>query len=231
MRLVKPATTYYQAAKSVGALTYVDAVHYAPHFLPDVQALDCDFLVCSAYKFFGPHLGFIYAKRAHLERMTAYKVEPASDIPPEKWETGTKNFEALAGFIASIDYAASLGEGGATLRAKLASSYKNIAVYEQDWSREFLNRAKNYKGMKVYGITDPSRVHERTSTFALNIEGRAPQDTSDKLAALNISAGAGGFYGGGVTDALGLTDKGGVLRVGCVHYNTIEEMDRLFNAL
>ncbi len=220
-----------KAAQSAGALTFVDAVHYAPHFLPDVRDLDCDFLACSAYKFFGPHIGFAYGKKKLLDRMSAYKVELAPQNGPEKWETGTKNFEALAGFSAAVEYIAALGQGGATPRKKLEAAYKDVGDYERRWSGEFLSRAKGVKGLKVYGVTDMNRLDQRTATFALAIQGRTPQEIADSLARQNISTGAGHFYGVGVTDALGLTDKGGVVRVGCVHYNTLEEMDRFFNGL
>lgn len=218
-------------AKAAGAVTFIDAVHYAPHFLPDARALDCDFMVFSPYKFFGPHMGFLYGKKEFLERLVPYKVEPALNTPPDKWETGTKNFEALAGFIAAVDYIASLGEKSDSLRARLGSSYRRVMEYEQAWSRGFLDRAKNIKGLRIWGITDPAKADKRTSTFAMTMEGRTPQEISDHLSDHGICAGAGTFYGVGVTDALGLTDKGGMLRVGCVHYNTMEELDYLFEVL
>lgn len=218
---------FMKAAKSVGALTFVDSVHAAPHFLPDVQVLGCDFLVCSGYKFFGPHMGLLYGKREHLERLTPYKVEPAGDAIPRRWETGTANFEILSGFSACIDYLASLGEGS-DLRARLKSSYERVAIYEQAWTKEFLRKAKDIKGMRVYGITDPARAHERTATFAFTIDGRTPQEVSHHLAKNNISAGSSNFYGIGVTKTIGLPE---IVRAGCVHYNTVGEMERLFEAL
>ncbi len=217
-------------AKSVGAMTYVDAVHYSPHYLPDVQKLDCDFLATSPYKFFGPHIGMVYGKTEHLTRLKPYKIEPAVATPPECWETGTQNFEARAGFCAAIDYVASIGEGN-TLREKLQSSYARVAQYEQEWSRRFLERAKGHNRIRIHGITDPKRVHERTATFGITMDGHETLEISNHFAKNNITTGAGSFYGIGVTKALGLLDKGGVVRVGCVHYNTFEEMDRLFDAL
>jgi cysteine desulfurase family protein (TIGR01976 family) len=219
-----------KAAKSVGAMTYVDSVHAAPHFLPDVQDLDCDFLACSVYKFCGPHLAFVHGRADHLARLPAYKVEPASELAPEKWETGTKSFEALAGLNACIDYLASGGSAG-DLRARLKSVYSQIISYEQEWSRQFLVHARKIEGMKIYGITDPARVQERSPTFAFTIKGRSSADIANHLAWHNIGAGAGHFYARGVTDALGLTESGGLVRVGCVHYNTLEELERLFAAL
>ena len=220
-----------RAAKAVGAMTYVDAVHYAPHHLPDVQALECDFLACSPYKFFGPHLGFVYGQRKHLERLLPYKVEPALDVIPDRWETGTKSFEALAGLVAAIEYIASIGGSNGSLRARLQESYKRVEQYEQGWSSAFLQKIKGLNSVRVHGITDHARVNDRTSTFALTFNHHQPQEVSDFLASKNICAPSGTFYGVGVTDTLGLTDKGGVLRVGCVHYNTHQEMDALFEAL
>jgi cysteine desulfurase family protein (TIGR01976 family) len=217
-------------AKSVGAMTYADAVHYAPHYLPDVQDLGCDFMASSPYKFFGPHLGMVYGKAEHLERLRAYKVEVAATEIPGCWETGTPNFEAQAGFGASIEYLSLLGQGK-TLREKLETSYARIGAYEQEWSRQFLARAKQDDRVTVWGITDPARVKERTSTFAITVDGFKSQDVSDHLANNHIVTGPGSFYGNGVTDALGLTSKGGVVRVGCVHYNTIGEMEMLFEAI
>lgn len=218
------------AAKNAGAMSYVDAVHAAPHFLPDVQDLDCDFLACSVYKFCGPHLAFVHGRAEHLARLPAYKVEPAPETAPDKWETGTKSFEALAGLNACIDYLCT-GTGGNDTRARLKAVYDGIGAYEQEWSRRFLARASDIKGMKIYGITDPARVHERTPTFAFTIEGHAPGDIANHLAWHNIGAGAGHFYARGVTDALGLTDSGGVMRAGCMHYNTFEELERFFGTL
>jgi cysteine desulfurase family protein (TIGR01976 family) len=223
-------TRTMKLAKSVGAMTYLDWVHAAPHYLPDVQTIGCDFMVLSAYKFFGPHIGVLYGKKVHLERLKAFKIAPALETPPDKWETGTKNFEALAGFIAAIQYLSSLGEGD-SLRAKLASSYMNVAAYEQEWSKLFLNNISHIKGIKVHGITDLKRLGERTSTFAITMDGHTPQEVSDHLAKHNISAGAGSFYANGITDTLKLTDKGGIVRIGCIHYNTFAEIERLLEVL
>lgn len=214
-------------AKQVGAMTYADAVHYAPHFLPDVQALGCDFMACSPYKFYGPHLGMLYGKSEHLRRLTPYKVELAASEPPECWETGTKSFEALAGFNAQIDYLASLGEGK-NLREKLQSYYARIGAFERNWAAEFIKRASTHKGLTVHGITDLKRLDQRTATFAVTLDGVAPQVLSDHLARHFIATGAGHFYGKGVTDAIGVP---AIVRIGCVHYNTFAEMDRFFEVL
>lgn len=216
-----------RAAKSVGAITYIDAVHAAVHFLPDVQDLECDFLACSAYKFFGPHLGILWGKAEHWERLTAYKVEAASSISPEKWEMGTKSFEALAGFNETIKYLSNTSEN-ISLRVDLKQRYEDVFAYEQEWSAAFISRAQSHKGLKIYGSLDPVM---RSPTFALTIDGHNPLAISHHLARHNISAGAGNFYALGVTNALGLEGKGGLVRVGCVQYNTMQELDRLFEVL
>lgn len=211
------------AAKSVGAMTYVDGVHYTPHFKPDVRALDCDFIVCSAYKFFGPHLGVLYGKSEHLDRLVPYKVEPASNDSPDRWETGTKSFEALAGFNATIEYLKSLSR-----TRDLHDTYSMISVYERQWSAAFQERASGVSGLKIYGVQG---VEGRTPTFALSHEKLTPQAFSDHLARHNIITGASHFYATGVTDTLSLTEQGGVVRVGALHYNTIDELDRLFEVI
>lgn len=213
-----------QAAHAVGALTFIDAVHYIPHRRVDVQDLDCDFLATSAYKYFGPHIAFIYGKAEHLNSFKPYKVKPSYDEIPWRWETGSLNFEAVHGFNACMDYILSLGQD-------LSDAYQNIVAYEQEISRYFLKEAAAFPGMKVYGITAPDRLDERTPTFAVTIEGHAPKDVSDHLARHNIAAWHGHFNGTEVIETLSLTDKGGVLRIGCMHYNTVDEIDRLFEML
>lgn len=224
------AARIVRGAKNAGAHSFADAVHYAPHYLPDASALDCDFMICSAYKFFGPHYGFLFGKSEHLERLQPFKVAPASGSPPDRWETGTKSFEALAGVSACIDYLASWG-GGEGLRKRLDNSYARIGIYEKKWAGYFLERSKNIKGLRIYGITDENRLDARSPTFAFTVQGFAPQYISAALAAQNISAGAGNFYAQKLVDELGLGASGGVVRVGAVHYNTLADIDRLFEAM
>lgn len=227
-------------ARAAGALTYVDAVHYAPHGPIDVQALDCDFLVSSAYKYFGPHTGVLYGKRQHLERLDAYKVRPASDAPPEKWETGTQSFESLAGVAAAVDYLASIGAGedgsvgGAGLDARaavLARAMQRIKEYEQTLSRRFLEGATNVPGLRVYGVTDVERLEERTPTFAVRLEGRTPRDVAERLGEKGIYVWDGHYYAVAVMERLGLLESGGLVRIGFVHYNTPAEVDAVLAAL
>ncbi|WP_064435718.1 MULTISPECIES: cysteine desulfurase-like protein [Pseudoalteromonas] len=220
-----------ELAHAVGALVYVDAVHYAPHELIDVQALDCDFLACSAYKFFGPHLGMVYGKREHLEGFTPYKVEPAKDVIPGRWETGTQNFEALAGLIAAVDYIAAISEldDSHPRREKLAVAFTKTKQHEMALSEYFLTRLVNYPNIKLFGIDDLDRLAERTPTFALTFEGLAPREVSEFLGKQHICVWDGNFYAQGLCKQLGVLDSGGVVRIGCMHYNTIEELDKLFD--
>ena len=220
-----------ELAHAVGALVYVDAVHYAPHELVDVQALDCDFLACSAYKFFGPHLGMVYGKTQHLEGFTPYKVEPAKDVAPGRWETGTQSFEALAGFITAVDYIAAISglDEGHTRREKLAAAFAKTKQHEMALSEYFLTRLVNYPRIKLFGIDDLERLNERTPTFALTFEGLEPREVSEFLGKQHICVWDGNFYAQGLCEQLGVLDKGGVVRIGCMHYNTTEELDKLFD--
>ena len=221
-----------ELAHQVGALVYVDAVHYAPHELIDVQALNCDFLACSAYKFFGPHVGIVYGKREYLEGFTPYKVEPAKDVIPGRWETGTQSFEGLAGVIAAIDYIASLSDlpESTSRRERLAQAFANTKEHEMALSAYFLKRLADFPQIRLFGIEDESRLAERTPTFALTFEGLAPRDVSEFLGKQNMCVWDGNFYAQGLCEQLGVMDKGGVVRIGCMHYNTIEELEKLFSA-
>ncbi len=220
-----------ELAHAAGALVYVDAVHYAPHELVDVQALDCDFLACSAYKFFGPHLGMVYGKKEHLDGFTPYKVEPAKDVAPGRWETGTQSFEAMAGFIAAVDYIAAISEldDSHSRREKLSVAFAKTMQHEMALSEHFLTRLVNYPRIKLFGIDDFDRLNERTPTFALIFEGLEPRAVSEFLGKQHICVWDGNFYAQGLCKQLDVLDKGGVVRIGCMHYNTIEELDQLFN--
>ncbi|MDA0109997.1 MULTISPECIES: cysteine desulfurase-like protein [unclassified Vibrio] len=218
-----------ELAKRVGALVYVDAVHFAPHALVDVQDLECDFLVCSAYKFFGPHLGLAYISPTWLQSLKPYKVEPATDIGPGRFETGTQNFEAMAGFIEAVRYLASWGKGQ-SLRQQLVSAFKDIGYHEEQISRYFLERLSRCDSLSLYGIAD-SAHSRRTPTFALRSSKHSPELMAKSLGEQNICVWNGHFYALGLVKQLGLEDKGGVLRVGFMHYNTLEEVDRFFDAI
>lgn len=224
-----------QLAHGSSALVYVDAVHYAPHGLIDVQALDCDFLVSSSYKYFGPHTGILYGKHEHLDRLKAFKVRPAPDDPPGKWETGTQSFESLAGVRAAVDYVASIGEtaeaAGGGRRARIERAYARIKRYEQGLSRRFLQGATTVPGLRVYGITDVERLEERAPTFAVSLEGIAPAEVAKRLGQEGIFVWDGHYYALAVMERLELLESGGLVRIGFVHYNTNDEVDRVLEAL
>lgn len=218
-------------AHAVGALVYVDAVHYAPHALMDVKALDCDFLACSVYKFFGPHTGVMYGKYELLDSLEAYKVRPAPARPPGKWETGTQSFESLAGVAAAVDYLASLGGAIGSRRARLAAAMEAIEAHEQTLSARFLERAARLPGLRVYGLTDIERLDERTPTFAVSLESHKPAEVAAYLGEREFYVWDGHYYAIEVMERLGTLEHGGLVRIGFVHYNTLDEIDRLFAAL
>ena len=228
---------FIAAAHRVGALVHLDAVHFAPHGLIDVQLLDCDFLACSAYKFCGPHIGILYGRQALLESLTAYKVRPASSVPPGKWETGTQNTEALAGLGACLDYISNLGGPTDTFnhsvrsRSTLTSGMQWVVAHEQKLSHHFLNGAAAIPGLKVHGIADPGRTSERTPTFGLTLAGIHPRDACERLAERGIWSWDGHFYAQGVIAQLGLAEHGGLLRIGFAHYTTIDEVETVLESL
>jgi cysteine desulfurase family protein (TIGR01976 family) len=218
-------------AHGAGALVYVDAVHAAPHQLIDVQALDCDFLVSSAYKFFGPHTGILYGRHRLLEELPAFKVRPSPPQPPEKWETGTQSFESIAGVAAAIDYLASLGPAGGALRERIAGAMARIKAYEAELSTRFLTGAVAVPGLRVYGITDLERLDERAPTFAVSLDGYRADEVASALGAQGIFVWSGHYYAIAVMERLGLLEEGGLVRIGFVHYNTPGEVDAVLAAL
>jgi len=230
-------------AHAVGAWVYVDAVQAVPHIPVDVQALGCDFLACSAYKFFGPHQGIVWAKREHLERLHAYKVRPASNDLPWRWETGTQNHEGQAGTLAAVEYLAAIGRehadryadqvaGLVDRRRDLRAAMLAIQDYEQALSLHFLDQRERIPTMHVYGLTDAARVTERVPTFAVTIDGYTPQQLAQALGERGIATWAGHYYALALVERLGRwPDNGGMLRIGCAHYNTPNEIDRLFDTL
>ncbi|MEJ5246945.1 MAG: cysteine desulfurase-like protein [Caldilinea sp.] len=229
---INDVQTIIRWAKEVGAYTYIDAVQYAPHSLIDVKALDCDFLACSAYKFFGPHIGLLFGKREHLERLRAYRVRPAGDALPGKWETGTKNHEGMAGAAAAIDYIASLGatygraSASASRREKLAAAWEVIGAYEYQLMDRLLTGLKTIPRVRIYGVTDRMDWDKRLATVSIRKEGLTPEALALKLAEENIFVWNGNFYAVSISERLGVEESGGLVRIGLVHYNTIEEVDR-----
>lgn len=217
-------------AKEVGAKLFVDAVHFAPHGKIDVQMLGCDFLACSAYKFFGPHIGVLWARREWLTQTESFKVRPASDEPPGKWETGTQSFESIAGTLAALDYLRNLASR-TSATTSLNAAMDSIRRYELGLSEQFLSSIARNRRVKVYGISDPKQVAKRTPTFALRLEGMHPDVAAQKLGERGVLVWSGHFYAVDLIERLGLSEQGGVIRVGFVHYNTVAEVDRTLEAL
>ncbi len=217
-------------AHEAGALVYIDSVHYAPHGSIDVQAIDCDFLVCSVYKFFGPHTGVLYGKYDLLESLTAYKVRPAPAHAPGKWETGTQSFESLAGVTAAVNYLAAIG-GEGSRRQRLVRAMQVTKQYEMALSERFLGGVTAVPGLRVYGITDVERLNERTPTFAVSLDGYTPAEVAEKLGDEGIFVWHGHYYAIAVMERLGLLERGGLVRIGFAHYNTVDEVDRLIAVL
>ncbi|ABU59030.1 cysteine desulfurase-like protein [Roseiflexus castenholzii] len=231
---INDVATITRMAHDVGALVYIDAVHYAPHGPIDVRALDCDFLACSPYKFFAPHMGALYGKREHLERLRPYKVRPASDAVPDRWETGTKNHEGLAGVTAAIDYLAELGrrvKPTTTRRAALVQAMEAIQAYERTLSHHLIAGLLAIPGLTFYGISDPARFAWRTPTVAVRLEGSTPRELARRLGDQGIFCWDGNYYAINLTERLGVEADGGMLRIGLVHYNTAEEIDRLLEVM
>jgi cysteine desulfurase family protein (TIGR01976 family) len=231
---INDVATITQMAHAVGALVYIDAVHYAPHGPIDVRALDCDFLACSPYKFFAPHMGVLYGKREHLARLRPYKVRPASDDVPDRWETGTKNHEGLAGVTAAIEYLAELGQRikpATTRRAALVQAMEAIKAYERGLSEQLIAGLLAIPGLTFYGISDPARFDMRTPTVAVRLAGRTPRELADALGRRGIFCWDGNYYAINLTERLGVESDGGMLRIGLVHYNTAEEIELLLEAL
>lgn len=215
------------AAHRVGALTYVDAVHYSPHGLLDIAALGTDFLAVSSYKFFGPHTGCLYGRTEVLNDVAAYKIRPAPDDPPGKWETGTQSFESLAGITAAVDYIASLGEGDSR-RKRIVSAMETIGSYEHAISERFLDGIAELPRVRIYGRDTPAG---RTPTFAVSVSGVHPDAVAATLGDLGIFVWSGDYYAVEVMRRLGVANQGGLVRIGFVHYNTFEEVDRVVAAL
>ncbi|MCC7362321.1 MAG: cysteine desulfurase-like protein [Anaerolineales bacterium] len=220
-----------QMAHAAGALCFVDAVQYAPHGPIDVQALDCDFLACSAYKFFGPHVGVLYGKYALLDGLRAYKVRPAEDTPPGKFETGTQNHEGQAGTLGALEYfewlAESTGQGGGTRRERLVAAMTALADYERGLGGYLLEGLQTIPGVKVWGITDQSRLERRVPTVSFTLAGWHPRRVAEALAAEGIYVWDGNYYALAIMDRLDLQRQGGMVRVGLAHYNTRAEVERL----
>jgi cysteine desulfurase family protein (TIGR01976 family) len=222
-------------AHAVGAWVFVDAVHYAPHGLINVRSLDCDFLACSAYKFFAPHVGILYGKREHLTRLRPYKPRPAPEEIPYCWESGTQNFEGLAGVVATIDYLTELGRQITPIvshrRHALMTAMITIQEYERSLSEYLIPHLLEIPGVTLYGIVDRSHFAWRTPTVGIRVAGYAPLELAKQLGDRGIFTWNGNFYALNLMQRLGLEVSGGMLRIGCTHYNTLEEIQRLLHTL
>ncbi len=222
------------AAREAGAWSFVDAVHYAPHGPIDVRAIGCDFLACSPYKFFGPHQGVLFGRREALTKLRPYKVRPAEDDTPWRWETGTQNHEAMAGVTAAVDYLAWVGDqtrAVGTRREKLIAAMTSIAAYERTLSEKLVAGLLNIPRVDFYGIREPERFDQRTPTVAIRKQGLSPREVAEALGERGIFVWDGNYYALNLTERLGVEESGGMVRIGCVHYNTAEEIDRLLNAV
>ncbi len=231
---VNPIQRIAAMAHAVNALVYVGAVHFAPHGLIDVTRLGCDFLVASAYKFFGPHVGVLWGRRELLERLPAYKVRPAPDCPPGRWMTGTQNHEGIVGAMAAVEYLAELGRSAgpprADRRAALRAGFAAIAEHERALADRLLDGLAAMPEVKIWGIVEPSRRACRVPTVALTHQRRSPRELAERLGAEGFFVWHGNFHALPLTECLGVEPEG-LLRVGLVHYNTPEEVDRFLTAM
>ena len=236
---INPVAEIVARAHEVGAMTFVDAVAYAPHAPIDVRALDTDFLVCSAYKWFGPHLGALYGKAEVFDRLPAFKVRPAHD----RFETGTASFESMAGMLAATDYLRDVGRSygdvsgaagaaeASERRRELVAGMTAIVAYERDLVGRLIAGLAAIPGITIHGIVDPSRSDERVPTVSVSLDGVAPRAAAEALGRAGIYAWDGDFYATGLIERIGKAESGGVLRLGLVHYNTAAEVDRTLEAL
>ena len=232
---INPVAEITKLAHEAGALMFIDAVHYAPHGAIDVRALNCDFLACSPYKFFGPHMGTLYGKREHLVRFRPYKVRPAPDSLPDRWETGTQVQELIAGIGAAVDYLAELGRrcdpSVKDRRSALLAAYRVTRQYETALVSRLIEGLLEIPGLRFFGIRDPKRFGERCSTLSVRLGNHTPTEVATFLGERGIFTWDGNYYALNLTERLGVEQTGGLLRIGLVHYNTADEVDRLLTAL
>jgi cysteine desulfurase family protein (TIGR01976 family) len=227
---VTPAADIVRLVRELApeALVAIDAVHAAQHRSIDVRALGADLLVCSPYKIFGPHLGLLFGRRDVLRRLRPYKVRPADEQLPHRWETGTQNHEGLAGFVAAVEYLASLGDATGSRRDRVRSAFAHtIGPYEAQLAERFLDGVVSIDGVALYGIADVARVAERTPTFAVRVGDEHPLDTAKALGERGVFVWDGHYYALELMQRLGLEPTGGAVRIGFCHYNTPDEVDRI----
>jgi cysteine desulfurase family protein (TIGR01976 family) len=238
---INPVQRIAELAHNAGAIYVVDAVQGTPHVPIDVQALDCDFLLCSSYKFFGPHLGIMYGKYDLLAELPAYKVRPSHDEPPDRWETGMLNFEAIAGLRGALEYIASLGRqygqdyaaaylGLEDWRLDFKLAMETVRIYERQLAVHLIDMLRRVPGVTIHGITDPARFAERVPTVAFTMQGYRSQEIAEHLGRHHIQIWHGDYYAVELMNRLGHAEDG-MARIGPVHYNTKQEIDRLEAAL
>ena len=228
---INPVKRICELAHEHGALVYLDAVHYGPHGLIDVKEWGCDFLACSAYKFFGPHLGTLWGRRTLLESLEPYKVRPSKNKIPDRWMTGTQSYESIVGGMSAIEYLADLGcqflgKPDAPRREALISVFNAIREYEASLSKHMLDGLAKISGVKVYGVTDTDRLDERFPTFSITHEAIKTTELAKLLCEKGVYVWHGHYYALGFTEGLNLEPEG-MVRIGLVHYNTVQEIDRM----
>ena len=241
---VNPVKKLTKMAQDAGALVYIDAVQYAPHGPIDVQDIDCDFLVCSSYKFFGPHAGALYGKYDLLNELKAYKVRPASDELPHKFETGTQNHEGIAGVLGALEYFEWLGKefgadqepaykeaGFSGRRLELKKGMSAMQAYESQLSKTLIGIIESIPGTRIHGITDMNRLNERVPTVSFTVEGKDPEQLAKAIGDENIYVWNGHNYALAIVERMGLLEAGGMVRVGPVHYNTVDELEKFGDVL
>ena len=217
-------------ARAVGALVYVDAVQYAPHYAIDVQDLGADVVVSSAYKWFGPHVGVLWAREDLLAETFAYKVRPAGEDLPHKFETGTLSHEGMAGCLGAIEYLEQFGEGE-TRATKVASAWQRLVSYEHELTLQLIEGLRGVRGLIIRGVTSANAMHRRVPTVSFTLEGHHPEGLAKGFADNNMFVWSGHNYAIEPVGRMGLMDKGGVLRVGLAHYNTSTEIDQFLSCL
>ena len=241
---VNPVKKLTEMAKDAGALVYIDAVQYAPHGAIDVQDIGCDFLVCSSYKFFGPHAGALYGKYDLLNELKAYKVRPASNELPYKFETGTQNHEGIAGVLGALEYFEWLGNqfgsdqaqawkdaGYSGRRLAFKQAVSVIRDYEHELSRTLIQTVQSVPGTRIHGVIDLDRLDERVPTVSFTLEGRDPEKIANAIGKQDVYVWNGHNYALAIVDRMGLLEAGGMIRVGPVHYNTVEEIEQFGEVL
>ena len=234
---IPPAAELIRRVHDVGALAAVDGVHFAQHRALDLHALDADILACSPYKFFGPHLGVLSVRRELLDTWTPYKLRPAPDEAPDRWETGTQNHEGLAGLIAAVEYLADVGrtygavDAGDDRRAAVVAGFDAIGTHERELSERFLRGVNDLPNVRLWGVADVDRLDERTPTFAVRVDDQDPLKTATELARRGIYVWDGHYYAITVMERLGLLDSGGAVRIGFCHYHSADDVDRVLDAL